>query len=130
MINSMKGLFQPKTAPRRTQRVKNACRKCHNTGPFGFGHTKGLYEHSRQKDKTLKRPKTTLESLCTVFLRNLLTNTEVTEFAVHMLCKDIFREANDTNGHTGNQLLQLKTQHAGSFSSHRNYFKWTKMTSD
>lgn len=68
---------------------------------LGVGNTKGLEEHSRQIDKTIKTPKTTLESLCTLSLKNLLTNTEVTEFAVHMLCKDIFREADDINSHNG-----------------------------
>lgn len=84
---------EPKTlsAPPRTQRVKNDCRNTARLDFLGFGNTKGLYEHSRQKDKTLKTPKTTLELLCTLFLKNLLTNTEVTEFAVHMLFKDIFR---------------------------------------
>lgn len=90
-------------APPRTQGVENGCKNAATLDSFGFGKAKSLHEHSRQKDTTLKRPKTTLELLCTVIKKkkNLLTNTEVTEFAVHMLCKDIFREADDINSHNG-----------------------------
>lgn len=46
---------------------KNYCKNTATLDFLGFGNSKGLYEHSRQKDKTLKTPKTTGIALYSVF---------------------------------------------------------------